>query len=68
MSQLKLFKYYDGYCSKCGNWASGDFNPSDLGSTKKEVDAFLKSKGWKLINGENVCVFCVEGKDRFFQR
>ncbi|MBU7316038.1 hypothetical protein [Paenibacillus oleatilyticus] len=64
---FELVKYYDTNCDKCGNWASHDFHPSDIGSTKKAAEKFLKNMGWKRINGETWCAYCIQGKIRFSQ-
>ncbi|GED72597.1 hypothetical protein BRE01_62990 [Brevibacillus reuszeri] len=57
-----LIKYYDTNCDRCGNWASGDVGM--LRGTKVNVEKKLLSLGWRVVKGETLCNFCLEGKDR----
>ena len=58
-SGLRIDKYYDIRCEKCGLARSTDF---DLGWWEFNAKSFrkvLQKEGWRQIDGENRCTRCV---------
>ncbi|MBB3109111.1 hypothetical protein FHS18_001163 [Paenibacillus phyllosphaerae] len=61
MPDIKLIRYYDTCCDRCGNWASGQINPQEMLGNKINAEKTLSRYGWKVINGEVVCDKCIMG-------
>lgn len=58
-NKFNLIKYYDTSCDFCGNWATHYYSASDIGSTQKSSEKFLKKNGWKVVNNQVLCYNCV---------
>lgn len=62
--KFDLIRYYDTCCAKCGNWASGDINPAEMRGNKVVSEKALIRHGWKVVDNETICNYCLEGNRR----
>lgn len=63
IKMLKVEKYYDIGCSKCGRHISTDFSRG-MYRNIETIRKLAKSDGWTTdsITGENICPICRFGK------
>lgn len=54
---MKIFKFYDTCCDKCGNWYSSSF-PAPKSTNKEQAIVEMKQNGWKSFNGKTICHLC----------
>lgn len=64
--KFNLIKYYDTHCDKCGNWASGDMGV--LQGNRPQAEKKLFQTGWRVIKGEVICNYCLNGEERYIPR